>query len=99
MPELDLKDKYVAFIIETVHNILPDAEIFIYGSRTQGKAREYSDVDIALKGKSVIPFLELMKLKGVFENSTFPYEVDIVDINNLSETFLNIIKDDLTPLM
>lgn len=49
MADLDLEDKYVSFITETVHEILPDAEIFIYGSRTQGKAKEYSDVDIALK--------------------------------------------------
>ncbi len=93
MPELDLDAKYVSFIKETIGSVLPNAEIFIYGSRTQGKAREYSDVDIALKGN--IPFDSLLNVKTLFENSVFPYKVDIVDLNSLDEGFLNIIKDDL----
>ena len=75
---IDLEDKYVEFIKTTVLSVLPDVEIFIFGSRTQGKAQNYSDVDIALKGK--IQFNDLLKLSGIFENSTFPYKVDIVDL-------------------
>ena len=46
---LDLDEKYVNFIKETILTLLPDIEIFIFGSRVQGNALEYSDVDIALK--------------------------------------------------
>jgi len=72
---------------------LPHAEIFIFGSRTQGKAQKYSDVDIALKGE--IPFMDLLKVRALFENSTFPYKVDIIDLDNVKSEFLNIIKNDL----
>jgi type I restriction enzyme S subunit len=95
MSNLDLDKKYVSFIVETVNKVLSDVDIFIYGSRTQGKSRDYSDVDIALKQKEKIPFEKLLLLKGLFENSTFPYKVDIVDLNSLSEEFLNIIECDL----
>ena len=93
MANLDLADRYVDFIINTVKSILPDAEIYIYGSRVQGKAREYSDVDIALRGD--IDFDKLLKIKALFEDSTFPYKVDVVDLSSLTPEFLNIIEKDL----
>jgi len=90
---IDLEDIYIEFIKNTISAVLPDVEIFIYGSRVQGKARKYSDVDIALKGE--IEFKDLLKVKALFEDSTFPYKVDIVDLDNLKPDFLNIIKNDL----
>lgn len=93
MANLDLADRYVDFIRNTITSILPDVEIFIYGSRVQGKAREYSDVDIALKGD--IAFNNLLKLRALFEDSTFPYKVDVVDLDSLTPEFLNIIEKDL----
>lgn len=90
---IDLEDKYVEFIKTTVLSVLPDVEIFIFGSRTQGKAQKYSDVDIALKGH--IPFNDLLKIRGIFENSTFPYKVDIVDLDSLKPDFFKIIEKDL----
>ena len=96
MANLDLADRYVDFIINTVKSILPDAEIYIYGSRVQGKAREYSDVDIALRGE--IDFDKLLKLKVLFEDSTFPYKVDIVVLDSLKPDFLKIIENDLNKI-
>ncbi len=93
---IDLEDKYVEFIKTTILSVLPDVEIFIFGSRTQGKAQKYSDVDIALKGD--IPFNELLKIRGIFENSTFPYKVDIVVLDSLKPDFLKIIENDLNKI-
>lgn len=95
MTGIDLNDKYISFIKETITNILPDVEVFIFGSRTQGKAREYSDVDIALKAYNKIPLSDILKIKTAFEDSTFPYKVDVVDLNSIDEKFYNIIKNDL----
>ncbi len=93
MPKLDLGEKYISFIKETIGSVLPDVEIFIYGSRTQGKAKKYSDVDIALNGD--VPFDDLLKIRGLFEDSTFPYKVDVVDLNSLKPDFFKIIAKDL----
>lgn len=93
---IDLEDKYVEFIKKTIQDVLPDAEIFIFGSRTQGRAHEYSDVDIALNGN--IPFADLLKLKAIFEDSIFPYKVDIVDLANIKPEFFKIIEKDLVKL-
>ena len=95
MPKLDLDAKYVDFIKDAAGRFLPDAEVFVYGSRTQGKALAYSDVDIALKSSEKIPIEKVLRLKAYFENSTFPYKVDVIELNNIKESFYRIIKDDL----
>ncbi len=46
MAELDLTEKHVEFIKKTVREILPDVEIYVYGSRVQGKAKRYSDLSL-----------------------------------------------------
>ena len=95
MSNLNLDNRYIEFIKDTVNNVLEDIEIYIFGSRTQGKSLEYSDVDIALKGENRIEFDKILNLRAAFSNSTFPYKVDIIDLNNIDEKFYNIIKDDL----
>jgi len=99
MLNLDLDNQYVEFIKETINSVLDDVEIYIFGSRTQGKSLEYSDVDIALKGKTQIEFDKILNLRATFSNSTFPYKVDIIDLNNIDEKFYNIIKDDLYKIL
>ena len=79
MKTLDLEKKYQDFIIDLVSKIVPEVEIFIYGSRTKGKALKYSDVDIALKCDKEIPFDNILRLKALFSDSTLPYMVDISD--------------------
>ena len=95
---IDLDPKYIDFVKETILAEIPNVEIFIFGSRTQGKALEYSDIDIALKDKEKISIDTILKLRVKFENSTFPYKVDIVDLNNLKDEFKKIIEKDLHKL-
>lgn len=92
---LDLDPKYIDFIKETILVEIPNVEIYIFGSRMQGNALEYSDVDIALKDKEKISIESILKLRIKFENSTFPYKVDIVDLKNLKDEFRGIIEKDL----
>lgn len=95
MVKFELENKYKNFIIKTIENILPDVDIFIYGSRVKGNSKEYSDVDIALQAKIDVPAEKIFQIKAVFRDSTFPYKVDVIDLNSISESFFNIIKDDL----
>lgn len=95
MQTLDLEERYKDFIITSITNIIPNAEIFIYGSRVKGKALKYSDVDIAIKCNEEVPFDTMLQLKAFFHDSTFPYMVDIIDLNSISENFKTRIQNDL----
>lgn len=95
METLDLEDRYKEFIINSILKIIPNVEIYVYGSRVKGTAVKYSDVDIALNSGEEIPFDTVLKLKAFFSDSTFPYMVDIIDLNSISENFKNRIQKDL----
>ena len=94
-----LEERHLNFIKETLKKYIPnpEAKFYIFGSRARGKFREYSDVDIAIDSSDLTPTIK-SKLEIEFENSTFPYEVDIVDLNNIKENFRNLIQDDLVLL-
>lgn len=92
-----LIDRHFNFIKELLkkHIPNPDAKFYIFGSRAKGKYRPYSDIDIAIDCPD-ITLEQKLKLQSDFENSTFPYEVDIVHLNTVNENFKNLIKNDLT---
>ena len=94
-----LEERHLNFIKETLKKYIadPEAKFYIFGSRARGKFREYSDVDIAIDSSDLTSTIK-SKLELEFENSTFPYEVDIVDLNNIKESFRNLIQDDLVLL-
>lgn len=94
-----LEDRHVDFVKEMLKKHIPnaDAKFYIFGSRAKGTNRPYSDVDIAIDCLGMT-LEQKLKLASDFENSTFPYEVDIVDLNTIKENFRNIIKDDLIEL-
>ncbi len=94
---IDLEQKYIDFIKQSVSSCLKNYKLYIFGSRAKNKARQYSDIDIAIDSSELTGAIKT-KLAFIFENSTIPYEVDIVDLNNISDTFKNIIKQDLIEL-
>ena len=92
---IDLENKYIEFIKSVIYSVLPNIEIYIFGSRVQGVAKKYSDVDIALKSSEKIEFSDILRIKSLFEDSTFPYKVDIVNLDSVKSEFLSIIKKDM----
>ena len=94
-----LEERHLDFIKKTLKRYVahPDAEFYIFGSRARGKYREYSDVDIAINSPDLTSEIK-SKLELEFEDSTFPYEVDIVDLNTINESFKKLIQDDLVLL-
>lgn len=94
---IDLEEKYISFIKEVIFKYLQECKIYLFGSRAKGKARKYSDIDIALNSKYLDEII-LLKIKNEFENSTLPYEVDVLDLNNISESFKKHIIDNLTEI-
>lgn len=62
-------------------------KVFLFGSRAKGTARSRSDIDIALLSDQPLPLLLISQLKEKIEESTIPYQVDVVDLNAVSPTF------------
>ena len=95
---IDLEPEYIDFIKQTVASCMQDFKLYIFGSRAKNKAQKYSDIDIAINSKELTSSVK-SKLEFLFENSLLPYEVDIIDLNSITENFKNLIKDDLIELI
>ena len=84
--------------LETVQAIvaqhLPDHEVRVFGSRATGKARPYSDLDLAIVGSGTLDLSALGRLLTEFEESDLPFTVDVVDWNSASESFRKAVAKD-----
>src|SRR5574344_639903 len=100
MNVLLIEDRYYNFILKVLNQNLPQSKFYLFGSRAKKINSEYSDIDIALDdNKKEVDISIINKLNSLFENSTFPYEIDIIDLNNVGENFKSKIKTDLVELI
>lgn len=98
--KIDVDEKYVMQITMMLKMYLPaGVRVFVCGARAKGAAKLDSDLNLAVdySGKALDPSL-LSKLSSAFEDSEIPFWVEIVDLNTISEGFLNNIKGDLVEL-
>lgn len=96
MNRFGLEEKYLNFLKSTLKKNLPDnTKFYIFGSRAKGTYKDYSDIDIAIDNSEKISEKILQKISFEFEDSTFPYEVDVVDSNSVSDNFKSLITGDL----
>ncbi len=58
---------------------LPQAHIYLFGSRARESASPYSDVDIAIESDT-LDARELALIRFHIEESNFPFKVDLVDL-------------------
>jgi uncharacterized protein len=68
-------------------------EILVFGSRMTGKHLPFSDLDICLKSKKAIDPADLEELRGLLEESSLPFVVDLMDYSVLNETFKKLIDN------
>lgn len=73
-------------LLEIFGNYCPNAVIWAYGSRISGEAHEASDLDLVVKSFNDSS-KNIYELKELVNNSDIPIIVDILDYNNIPESF------------
>jgi type I restriction enzyme S subunit len=73
---------------------VPDREVWAFGSRAKWKAKEFSDLDLAIDGKTPIPLSVLADLSDDFDEFEFRFRVDVVDLLTVSPEFRRRIEQD-----
>lgn len=88
--------------LEIVHGILqrhvPERAVCAFGSRVQGKAKPYSDLDLVVLGEEPLALSTRAELAEEFSESDLPFKVDIVDWATTSERFRQIIRKEYVVL-
>lgn len=75
-------------IIAVVSALVPEAKIYLYGSRARGTYKSWSDIDLALDaGHPIEPRGRIAELRDVLRELSIIYRVDVVDFNNISGVF------------
>ncbi|HBQ20451.1 MAG: hypothetical protein A2Z91_04945 [Deltaproteobacteria bacterium GWA2_38_16] len=79
----------LSFIIEGICKILEDKQfkIILFGSFVSGKTSRLSDIDIAISSLKPLDSAKMAFMKEYFEESNFPYSVDLVDLSRVSKVF------------
>lgn len=67
-------------------------KVLVFGSRATGKARKYSDIDLALIGETAVPSRVQALLAEALEESKLPYTVDVVDFSSAGERLQSEIR-------
>jgi len=74
-----------------LQRFLPENEVWAFGSRVNGNAKPYSDLDLAIISKQPIPLPLLAEVAEAFSESDLPWKVDLVDWATTSEQFRQVI--------
>jgi predicted nucleotidyltransferase len=59
-----------------------DAAVWLFGSCARGEVRQHSDSDIAILPRDELPSGFFRELEADIEESTIPYDVDLVDLRH-----------------
>jgi uncharacterized protein len=69
-----------------------DAEVWLFGSCARGEALRHSDIDIAVLPRDELPSAFFSDLAEGVEESSIPYDVDIVDLRSAASTLIDEVR-------
>lgn len=95
---LDLKSEYQAILRAIVHRRFPHHQARVFGSRASGRAKPWSDVDLALLGEAAIDDLAMAHAREDFDESDLPFTVDLVRLSDLPAPMQELVLHDGIPL-
>ena len=89
--DISPKEFYIIRDILQKH-LTTDCKVWVFGSRAKNQTKYNSDLDIALEHSTIISPMILASLRDDLDDSLLPYQVDIIDINEVSTSFKQIIN-------
>lgn len=93
--QLDLPGRYRRQIEALLAVHTPDADVWAYGSRVNGRSHEASDLDLVLRGPNLepIPRGRIGRLNDALEQSNIPIVVQTLDWARLPDSFREEIEE------
>jgi len=96
---IDLTPEHRSQVLGIIRHRLPNARIWVYGSRAKGRARCYSDLDLMLDDRGQPIAVGVMgDLDGDFDESNLPIIVELHDMALTDARFLKRVRRDFLPL-
>ena len=89
---IDLASPHLDKVRAILGAYVPQCEVRAFGSRVNGIAKNYSDLDLAVVGSRPLSDDTLRRLKEAFEESDLPFRVDVLDWHATSPEFQKVIE-------
>ncbi|MBF0495619.1 MAG: nucleotidyltransferase domain-containing protein [Deltaproteobacteria bacterium] len=89
---IDLDEVYLTEIKHILFIHAPECEVWAFGSRVNGQARKYSDLDLVLVGNGPLDWRRIKAVKEAFSESDLPFMVDVLDWHATSPEFRLVIE-------
>lgn len=80
-----LDEKIKQKIIGIISVLIPDAHIYLFGSRARGTNTERADIDLALDAGKPLPRRDVDEVKSMLRESNIIYLIDVVDLYQVSD--------------
>lgn len=83
---IDIAPKHLDEVRKILHQHLPCAKVWIFGSRVTGEASEGSDLDVVVQSADGEAF-PLGNVRKAFRDSNLPFTVELLDWATIPESF------------
>lgn len=93
-PTIDIEPDHLHIVMDILRDHVPRHQVWAFGSRATGKAKRYSDLDLAIITDEPLPPASQAALADAFSESDLPWRVDVVDWSTTSDAFRKIIARD-----
>jgi predicted nucleotidyltransferase len=86
---LDLQPEYLQILRETLQAVVPDCDVWAYGSRVHGHSHDASDLDLVVyqRNKPDEILENLLELQEALIESRLPVLVQVMDWARVPESF------------
>jgi len=95
---LDLSAEDLGMLNLILTERMPGVKVLAFGSRVKGRARKFSDLDLALDAGMPIGWSRIGDLKEALSESDLPIKVDVIDLNDISDRFRELVLKHAIPL-
>ncbi|MGV4878169.1 nucleotidyltransferase family protein [Acetobacter indonesiensis] len=89
--QIDITPEEQAIVLRILNEIVPNREVRAFGSRVTGKAKPFSDLDLAIMGDEPLSLETRARLEEVFSESDLPWKVDVLDWSLTEKNFQRLI--------
>ena len=93
-PPIDIRPDHWAIVREILRERVPQYEVWAFGSRVTGRAKPFSDLDLAIISQEPLGLDVGATLRDDFAESDLPWKVDIVEWATITDSFRGIIERD-----
>ncbi len=90
---IDLSPKNFTLVKNILAKHLKNYEVWVFGSRVKGTARNYSDLDLVVLGDERLDLQRILAAKEAFAESDLTIRVDLINWEKLADSFRRIILE------